>query len=442
MTGEKLCFAALFVAEALTAWLYIEYLFERKKSARVLISSFAIGYALLFGVSMLDNTTANAASFFVVNYTLARLDYECSKKNAVLHTAYLTFVMVGAEILVALLISAFGFEFSAYTYDFGVMVALIILSKFLYLVFASIGSRVFAPHKRERQDPHLMVLFCVLPLVSAGIAVFVVFLGMTSGFSEVAMVMTLLIVITLMVVNLIVLVLYNYLQKADEEYLALQLSIQKEQADTAYYQALKEQHENERILVHDIRKHLTAIEAMAKQQNVSEIESYISELNTTLVLGDSARLCSNPILNLLLLRFRDDCKESVVTFHCDVRENTLSSLDASSITALFGNLLSNALDAATDSEEKQVELSVVRNDLQSAVVISVVNSCDQEPISDGHGGFRTKKENKGKHGVGLRSIARVVKKHQGMSMMYYDAQRKQFHSIIQFPALVACCPEK
>ena len=93
-----------------------------------------IGYAVLFGISFLDNTTINAAAFCAVNYALAVIQYRCGRKAAVLHTAFLCFIMVGAEILVALLISLFGYEFYAYTYNFRVMVVLVILSKLLYLV--------------------------------------------------------------------------------------------------------------------------------------------------------------------------------------------------------------------------------------------------------------------------------------------------------------------
>ncbi len=61
-------------------------------------------------------------------------------------------------------------------------------------------------------------------------------------------IMTILIIVTLLIVNLIFLILYNSLQKANEEYLALQLSMQKEQADIAYYSALQEQFENQLAL--------------------------------------------------------------------------------------------------------------------------------------------------------------------------------------------------
>lgn len=433
MIKETICFAVVFVAEALTAWLYFEHLFSKKNQTQGLAASFVIGYAILFVVSRLDNTSINALAFSVINYTLITLNYQCSKKTALLHTAFLCFAMVGSEIFIALFIGLFGYDFSAYTYDHHVMIALAILSKLLYLMFSIIGSRIFAPHKHTSEEPQLMMLFCSLPLLSSSISIFIVYYGMTAGITGTIGIMTIMIVVTLLIVNLILLVLYNYLQRASEEHLALQLSIQQEQADTAYYKTLQEQFENQRILIHDIRKHLSTIDALAKQSGDVIIEEYVSSLNETFVPSHQAKLCTEPILNLVLLRFRDECKSKHVTFHCDVRENISTFMDTSSITTLYGNLLSNALEAASSSLEKHIELSVTKNNLQSVIVISIINSCDVAPDPDGHGSFRTNKSDRTLHGVGLRSIHRIVKKYNGIATMYFDSHTKQFHHIIQFP---------
>ena len=433
MIGEKLCYAIVFAAEAMIAWLYFESILSRKKTLQNLIFAFFIGYGVLFIFSFLGKTTINAIMFCVVNYNLIRKNYSCNIKTALLHSSFLCFAMVCAEVLVALWLDKYGYEFSAYTSNFRVMIALAVLSKMLYLLFTVLGSRIFAPHKQINEEPKQMILFCGLPLISSIIAVIIVYIGMNADFVSTVGIMTILIVVTLLIVNLMFLALYNTLQKANEEYLALQLSMQKEQADIAYYSTLQEQFENQRVLIHDIRKHLGTIGALAKQNGSAEIETYISGLEETFAPSVQAKLCTDPILNLLLLRFRDNCNAKHIQFQCDVRENSSSFLNASSITTLYGNLLSNALEAAETSSEKQIELSVIRNIAQSVIVISVTNSCDNPPMSDGNGGFLTQKTDLLLHGVGLRSIERIVSKYHGIDTMYYDFDNKQFHHVIQFP---------
>lgn len=121
-----------------------------------------------------------------------------------------------------------------------------------------------------------------------------------------------------------------------------------------------------------------------------------------------------------------------MAFQCDIRENVSAFMNASSVTTLYGNLLPNALESAIASDEKQIELSATWNAEHTVVIISVVNSCATAPTPDGSGSFRTSKENKHLHGVGLRSIERVVKKYHGNATMYYDSATKQFHHVIQF----------
>ncbi len=432
MIGEKICYVICFISEALTAWLYLDFVFERKRSTSSLSCFFLTGYALLFLVSGYKNSNINATFFCVVNYVVIKCNFRCSKKAALLHTALLCFFMAGSEILAALVFNVFGFGFSADKSNVWVLFMQILLGNLVYLVFAALGSRMFSSHKDQRNDPQLMVLFCSLPVLSAFIAILSVYLGTTTGVSTESGVMMLITIVALLCVNLVFLVLYNYIEKANDEYMTLQLSLQKEQADIAYYKALQDQFESQRILVHDIKKHLGVIDALAKQSSADEIEKYVSELNVSLAQSNQAKLCTDSILNLLLLHFRDECRVSGVAFQCDIRENVSAFMDASSVTTLYGNLLSNALESAILSDEKQIELSATWNAEHTVVVISVVNSCAIAPTPDGSGSFRTSKENKNHHGVGLRSIERVVKKYCGNATMYYDGSTKQFHHVIQF----------
>ena len=41
-----------------------------------------------------------------------------------------------------------------------------------------------------------------------------------------------------------------------------------------------------------------------------------------------------------------------------------------------------------------------------------------------NGGFRTKKTDRFLHGIGLRSISRIVAKYHGVATMYYDPENK------------------
>lgn len=434
MNGEKICYFAVYIVEAVIAHFYMENIFARKRNFSFIVKSTGFGYFLLYFVSLLDITALNTFAFFLVNYALLWTNYHCAFKTAVLHSAFLSFIMTIAEVLIALLMSFFVNDFAAYTYDFTVMVVMAILSKIMYLVFALIGAKAFSPHKHQPDEPRMMMLFCTLPLISAIVSVVIVYIGLNLPLSKAAEIMMLINVLALLVVNLIFLMLYNHMQKTNAENLALQLSIQKDEADAEYYHALQEQSSIQRILIHDIKNHLRTIEGLAARDNTAEIISYINKLEITLTPPSQSRVCDDPILNTLLCRFSKECRLRGIDIQFDIRDNCTGFLDAPSITALYGNLLTNALEAATTSNDKSIELSAIRNSEQSTILISVINSCDNAPVPDDFGKFRSSKHI-GFHGIGLKSIERIVQKYNGISTMYYDEEERRFHHIIRFSSM-------
>lgn len=432
---ELIAFAALYVVEAFIAGVYLEYLFDRKRKIWLYILTFALGYGALFGFSQFDSTIVNAISFAAINFGLIAFNYRCSVKVALIHAAFLCFLVVAGELLVSLVITLFGYSFTEYTHNFSIMLTLIIWSKLLYMVFAAIGALIFSPHKRENTEPGASLLFCILPVGSVIVAATIVYMGMRSGINPVTAVIVAITVASLLVINLLFLSIYTHVQRINREHMALQLALQRDQAEAAHYQALQAQFDNQRILVHDIKNHLHTIDALAVQGNAEEISAYIRKLDASLQAVPQARLCSEPILNILLLRFQETCEKEKISFQCDIREQCLTFMDATDMTTLFSNLLSNAFEASATSQKQQIELSVRRKAEQASVVITLHNSCDQMPETDAEGNFITRKKNQVRHGVGLKSIRRVVHKYDGMETMQYDPQLRQFTHIIRFPDL-------
>lgn len=431
--GEHISYLFLYLAEAVIAWLYFDNLFGVKRDPLTMILTFAGGYMILYFVRWIQVIAINGGAFWAVNFLLLYVNYHCRLRSAVLHSAFLTSLMAITEIVAAWLISWFGFEFGAYAGNLSVMLVMAVISKLLYFSATVVSAKFLSRSKSVQEEPAFMGLLCSLPILSVVISVVVVSIGIHSEMTASVEILMVTIVVTLLMVNLIFMVLYNHMQRLHGEHLTMQLSLQREEADTAYYQALQEQAESQRILIHDIKSHFTTIDALARTDGSEAVSDYIAALEKTLLPQQRSRMCSDPILNLVLLQFRERCQKQNIAFLCDVRENCLTTLDAPSITTLYGNLLSNAIEAAESSADRIVELSITRSEEQEIVIISVVNSCDTAPIPDSNGRFRTGKQDRSIHGVGLKSIQRIVDRHGGVSTMYYDPTQKRFHHVIQFP---------
>ena len=82
---------------------------------------------------------------------------------------------------------------------------------------------------------------------------------------------------------------------------------------------------------------------------------------------------------------------------------------------------------------KFIEIDIQIKPVQKMTIIRIVNSCDTKPNKANNGLFISNKKNKEQHGIGQRSIARIVKKYNGTAENYYDENQKQFDWIIVFP---------
>lgn len=433
MMAEYICYGVLYLAEAIIAWLYFDALFRRKTSGIKLGFTFAIAYILLLCINWFDNVILNGTVFFVSNLYLLWRNYECKLKSAILHSAFLTSIMAITEIIAAWIISLFGFHFGAYAQNLTVMIVMAVISKMLYFSITVIASKSLSSNSQPQEEPAFMGLLCILPILSVVISAVVVYIGVSTEMTRPVEILMVTIVLTLLIVNLIFMIIYNHLQRIHIDQLALNLSIQREEADAAYYQELQRQSENQRILIHDIKNHLNSINGLARDLNAPAISEYITKLVEDVLPTQQIKICPDPILNFMLLQFREKCDKQKITFQCDIRDDCVAFMDAPSITTFYGNLLTNAIEAAECSNDRIIEMSVTKSDEQQVVIVSVANSCDIAPVPNSEGLFHTRKYTPGIHGVGLKSIERIVERYQGVATMRFDSDTKRFFHIVQFP---------
>ncbi len=210
----------------------------------------------------------------------------------------------------------------------------------------------------------------------------------------------------------------------------MQLLVQKESELTKYYKLLLKQDENQKILIHDIKKHLHSIALLNQEQESQKISQYIEELLNSSSLKDSVRFCDNEFLNAILAQYHQACIEQNTQFQVDIRNGCLSDISSGDLTALFCNLLDNAISSTKNIRNSFIELSVRQKENLSVVVIVLINSCRCSPDYDKDGLPISSKVQKGMHGYGMKSIQKVVKSHRGNIQTYYQIETATFHTII------------
>lgn len=428
MMWALICYAFVLTSEGITAWSYFEQVFERKGSRKVEVWMFILGYSLLFALSQFKNVLINTVAFLFVNLILLFSNFACKKLIGIIQVAFLTVVMGGTEVLAGNLMSCLSHDFKAYQYDISVMIPLSVLSCLLYFFVIQIIAKLIKPAK-DGTDTSTVFLLSILPVVSVLITMTIAYISITTRIKPIVGILMAISVIALLMVNILVTVVYNHIQKMYNDRLELELIAQKAKMDTENYKILENQYENQRVLIHDIRGHMQVMRGLLESKNYDELENYLLDMEQDPALQKIARLCDNTVLNVILVHHASICKSLDIDIDFDIRQHSVDFISAHDITAIFDNLLTNAEEAAKNTSEKYIKLSATQQG-ETGVLITVINSCNSAPDMDDDGNIKTKKEDKEHHGVGLKSVKQAVQRYHGVSRMYYSNEENRFHSVI------------
>ena len=428
MMWALICYAFVLTSEGITAWSYFEQVFERKGSRKVEIWMFILGYTLLFVLSQFKNVLVNTVAFLFVNLILLFSNFTCKKLIGIIQVAFLTVVMGGTEVLAGNLMSCLSHDFKAYQYDISVMIPLSVLSCLLYFFVMQIIAKLIKPAK-DGTDTSTVFLLSILPVASVLITMTITYISITTRIKPIVGVLMANSVIALLMVNILVTVVYNHIQKMYNDRLELKLIAQKAKMDTENYKILENQYENQRVLIHDIRGHMQVMRGLLESKNYDELENYLLDMEQDPALQKIVRLCDNTVLNVILVHHASICKSLGIDVDFDIRQHSVDFISAHDITAIFDNLLTNAEEAAKNTSEKYIKVSATQQG-ETGVLITVINSCDSAPDMDEDGNIKTKKKDKEHHGVGLKSVKQAVQRYHGVSRMYYSNEENRFHSVI------------
>ncbi len=421
----------LYIAEAIIAWQYCSSLFYSKYSRQTESILLFAGYGVLLFIGLAETGWLNTVAFIITNFIIILILYQVKWYSAFFHALIVFIVMALSELIVIGINSQVLVNFlETHTHN----VNLILSAMFSKLIYFFVLQFIIRFLKEEKEEPVLpdrnTFLLNLIPFFSTIIFLTLYTISLTVELPVLIEFMVSVSSMLLLILNLLIFWIYNRNQKRSREYMQLQIQLQKESDTAGYYQLLIRQDENQKILIHDIRKHLQSIRVLNEQGEREKIAAYIDRIVHSSDLQGSVQVCDNVSLNALLCRYTQLCQEQGIAFHADVRSGLLASLTYHDLTALFSNLLDNAVEASAGVPEGYIELSITQQKNASLTVLSLINSCPENPFSSKTGRLVSSKKDSLRHGYGIRSIERVVKAYHGDMQMYYEEERREFHTVI------------
>lgn len=420
-----------YIIEMVVAWQYFRSFYSSKCSKQTECMFMVSAYVMMCCLFWLQIFWFNAVDFLIINCFLCFYLFSRRMSSSVFHALILTVAMVVTEVIIELVCMRLLDGFLVFTQNSISYATVSIGSRIFYYLVIRIIIAVFTP-KEERLEAKsgFTVLLSVTPLISVWLTLVIVVICMNGHIDFIMGGMLLASMALLLVMNFVVFWAYDSDQKFMRNYLMMQADLKEQQAEAEYYRRLAEQTENQKILIHDIKNHLQTIAGLSEDGGESKIHEYVQQLMEMPAMKPAVTYCSQLVLNVILGQYQEICKKKSIQFGVDIRKDSVDYITVDDLTALFGNLLKNAVEAAAGVSEAYIDVTANYNYKSKQTFISVENSVLHPPVFDRDRRLISQKKDGGLHGVGIKSIQRAAEHYQGEVSYHYDKEAKCFHMMV------------
>lgn len=379
------------------------------KNAKCNIYIFTSSVILYLSFSIISTLYINNPPilFFVnliilILYTFA---FKISLYKRIIIVVIFNLLSMAYEIILALIISSINHitveQFSngsIWNYAIGTLIC-----KFLLYVTIEIAATLIK-HDRKKFS-NIMFLHLALPITSF-IVLFIQSFVVVKSESKTYNLLVILSSIFLIASNIVFLMVFDLLDKKENELYHKEIIVQELEKERKYYEQCISSTTNSNKTLHDLKHKLFYIDEMLGENNETA-KNLISEMCN---IVKSAQLTKYTVLNglnvLLNTKFKEiESKNIKLKYEIFTEPNI--NIDELDLCILLGNLIDNAIEASLETIEKKILISIMQKNRHLA--IKIINSTNNKVINIGE----TTKKDKGLHGYGLSAICDIVNKYDG-----------------------------
>lgn len=277
---------------------------------------------------------------------------------------------------------------------------------FLILICELLAEKLITIHKNAENAQNFPLI--LVPLCSIAVIWFSIYGGSHIG-RETAVVS-----IGLLVINFLMLYLYNLLLRSVSQKYEARMLEQKVRVYANQLDVIRQSEEKIKILRHDMKHHMNEIRLLAGKYHAEEIEEYLDCMEQYIQSPDemvsSGNVEIDSVLNYMLQNARNKLENVIVKVI--LPEKMKHTFD---MNVLVGNLLENAIEAAVRTDRKYLSVNIAfrKGMLRIRMENSFLPAEMEGRERQGRQLFFTTKREKEQHGFGLKSVEKIVETYHG-----------------------------
>lgn len=424
---SELLNVCLQIIEALIAFYFYESVSQLSKGKFKRFTVIIISYLIMCTLNLIFNYNVIINGVFLILFHLffSAILYKQKIGHSIFYSVLFTCLIGISEISVINIIASFTNDNSkSFIDDPFVYIILILFSKSILFIILKVISSIINKFKLNEKMNLFFIIYPISLLIIIIDFILISYKYELDRSSKIILSISSIIMIISVIITCIV---QQQMSQNEQEIVELKTIKQKQNIENTYFELLEHQNEELQIFVHDMQKHLNNIYNLSSDSD--NIKNYISDLYIDLTNSNEIGKTSNKLLDLIINKYDYLTQKNGIEFEKNIHFSDLSFISDSDITSIFNNLLDNAVEAAANSKQKTISLSI--NSYGNIISIDVSNSCDNPPKLK-HDKLISTKQDDGIHGYGFKSIIKSVKKYDGDLEWKYEEADKTFNVSIIF----------
>lgn len=193
---------------------------------------------------------------------------------------------------------------------------------------------------------------------------------------------------------------------------------------------LQESHNQIRQFAHDLRNKLIPLNVLINENKRTEALDYLHSLHGSIIEDKFSIESGNLYIDALLNQKSLLSEKYGIKFTCNLDECSSINFPSEDLCVIIGNALDNAIEACQkiqNSDMRKIACELIK--YRQTFMIKISNPVENPPIIE-NGQFKTSKKDTSSHGLGLKSVRRIVDRYNGYLTLNVINQTFEFCAML------------
>ena len=380
-------------------------IYESRRGVFIKISACVVAIVIMQLVHIFQNSYLNFLYLNASSQILCLLLYKTSLKKSLLKNIYYCISSILGEIIS---VTYVGLITKNTPSEVVSDVHIMLISCLIYVLIVFLIYRIYSTFLSSKEIPSLRLKESAFIVFLTAFEFFVLycFTRSNSSLNGNLLIVT---ILGFMMLNLYAAYIVNTVAEGYKNKYELDTIKMQGEIQSAHYEELNNKYVETQCMVHDIEKHISAIEKLSKNKDFTEAAQYTEKLRNELKRHKNIFECSNKILSAVMSQKILLAESKGITVETKIEDMPLNFMDETDITSIFANLMDNAIEACEEASGKKV-ISIKMCRINDFLYIDLMNSFSGKIIQN-NGKFKSTKA--GHKGYGMTSIQMAIEKYDG-----------------------------